>query len=209
MVTHTQQQVAIGAWVEQAGTMTVSLISIVGGDSSPLWGRNKGFFFFLIFRHRNKCPLCHCDCAADTVRSYNETIHLPWEYKLSFFLFISPILKKIKITLKWIASLAGGVLILSRWFSYKSFWGLQNFFFEPAGYIIFMCKAENDIFKENTLYHRRGEMDIMKCCQSAVIGIECWTQSTVVLQDFEVIRWNFRDQGDMPFYIHHVDSKNV
>lgn len=43
MVTHTQQQVATGAWVEQAGTMTVSLISILCGDSSPLWGRHRGF----------------------------------------------------------------------------------------------------------------------------------------------------------------------
>lgn len=44
MVTHTQQQVATGTWVEQAGMMTVSLISILCGDTSPLWGRNKGFF---------------------------------------------------------------------------------------------------------------------------------------------------------------------
>ena len=43
MVTHSQQQVATGAWVEQTGTMTGCLISILCGDSSPLWGRNKGF----------------------------------------------------------------------------------------------------------------------------------------------------------------------
>lgn len=77
MVTHTQQQVATGAWVEQAGMMTVSLRSILCAGDSSLWGR-KGVLFFLVgfvCMCVFQCPLCHCDCAVGTVRSYNETIH--------------------------------------------------------------------------------------------------------------------------------------
>lgn len=78
MVTRTQQQVATGAWVEQAGMMTVSLRSILCAGDSSLWGRKGvcvlgffGWFCVCVFQ----CPLCHCDCEVGTVRSYNETIH--------------------------------------------------------------------------------------------------------------------------------------
>lgn len=49
MVTHTQHRVATGAWVEQAGMMTVSLRSILCGGDKSLWSRNKGGVFLFLF----------------------------------------------------------------------------------------------------------------------------------------------------------------
>lgn len=179
--------------------MTVSLISILCGDSSPFWGRLIQVFLKEVFRHRNKCPLCHYDWAADSVRSYNETIHSPWEYKWSLFLFISPFLKvRTRLRSPW-----------NEWTAWLVvYWHFQDglvtsvsealrivFLFEPSAGMIFMYQEEKNVFKENTLYHQRGKWALWNVAGQLLFGIERWIQSIVVLQDFEVICWNFRDQG--------------
>lgn len=157
MVTDTQKQAATGAQAEKAAWKVVSVF-----DKHLVWWQFGAGIKVLnkSLTQRSKCPLCHCGCAVDIVWSYNDTIHLPWEHKLCFFLLISSILK-VRTRLRsppnkpapgWrCADNFQGGFILSASKAPR----------EPIS-IHIRYKAENSIFKENNLYHSRGKIDTEK-----------------------------------------------
>lgn len=209
MVTHTQQQVATGAWVEQAGTMTVSLISILCGDGSPLWGRNKGCVFFKSLDTETNVLFVTVTVqqiqSGHIMKPFISLGNINWAS--SYSSLPSWRSEQIKIALKWMGSLAGGVLtdtFKMGWL--PQFWKPSElFFFLNHRHAYLWTKQKISLLKHIIYTIEGGKQTRYNIARQVLFEIECWIQSIVVLRNFEVICWNFRDQGDKSIYIHHVD----